>query len=682
MLSTSNYIARQFGVRAAMPGFIARKLCPNLKIVPPDFEKYRTASSLAQDVFRSFDPNFRMMSLDEAYLDLSVHMSERQSSSAEWRTVHFKDDNGLKTAKVFDKDIQSAVEEMRFRVFVATKLTCSAGIASNCLLAKICSDKNKPNGQFCLESNREDIVNFMKDLSIRSVNGIGKVTESLLNGLGVKTCGDLFDKRNELFLLFSKTSFQYFLRVSLGVGAVPDPDDGKEERKSMSCERTFKPLSEKEELIAVIKSLSDELSHDLSKANLYGQSLTLKIKLSSFVIKTRAVILPYALHDAESMFNFGRKILDRFLTELKNKQFSVRLMGLRMAKFAKKGTVSSSKKSVSNNTSIDKLIGRCNRDSITVKRQAEPDLESQTNINLDPLNGGVSEDKFNGLHETTTQKDVDDKEDARCLMEQSGCLFDEENVENKMPELDTLVESVELDSGAMRDEQFGEKNGADHNQIVQEINSQDTIAIIKQNTKPDYKNTLITSSRVSIKNVEANETNNANLIPKEAEQSNSNPVPLNSTIFERNVVDQQPGTSREFDMEQDIETNDEDGIYCPICGQLVPADVEINAHVDNCLAVIEVRNVLKEQAGHSNARTKTIVGKATNATKNEQRSPKDEKHKTTKKRSRGDFSSKGLSSTSNVNDSSANKKRHKNDKGTTIEKSDSQASLNTFLRRR
>ena len=89
MLSTSNYIARQYGVRAAMPGFIARKLCPELNIVAPDFDKYRSASNLVQDVFRRFDPNFRMVSLDEAYLDLSVHMSQRDTSTEEERTVEY-----------------------------------------------------------------------------------------------------------------------------------------------------------------------------------------------------------------------------------------------------------------------------------------------------------------------------------------------------------------------------------------------------------------------------------------------------------------------------------------------------------------------------------------------------------------------------------------------------------------
>ena len=143
----------------------------------------------------------------------------------------------------FGTDIEQAVLELRQRVYTKTKLTCSAGIAANCLLAKVCSDRNKPNGQFYLRHNRNDVISFMKELPIRSINGIGKVTESILKALDVHNCGDMFEKRNELFLLFSKSTFQYFLRVALGVGAIPDPEaDGKSERKSMSCERTFKVI--------------------------------------------------------------------------------------------------------------------------------------------------------------------------------------------------------------------------------------------------------------------------------------------------------------------------------------------------------------------------------------------------------------------------------------------------------
>lgn len=88
------------------------------------------------------------------------------------------------------------------------------------MLAKICSDRNKPNGQFLLEANREAVMEFIRPLPIRKISGIGNVTEQLLGGaLGITTCADLWDKRELLALLFSESSYIYFLRVALGIGS-------------------------------------------------------------------------------------------------------------------------------------------------------------------------------------------------------------------------------------------------------------------------------------------------------------------------------------------------------------------------------------------------------------------------------------------------------------------------------
>lgn len=132
-----------------------------------------------------------------------------------------------------------------------TKLTASAGIAPNTLLAKVASDMRKPNGQFLLKSSRDKVLEFTRGLSIRKVDlepmnflflqymfqitGIGKVTEKLLNALGIHTCKDLFEKRALLLLLFSSTMSNYFLRVSVGIGSTVLENDS--ERKSISTER-------------------------------------------------------------------------------------------------------------------------------------------------------------------------------------------------------------------------------------------------------------------------------------------------------------------------------------------------------------------------------------------------------------------------------------------------------------
>lgn len=111
MLSTSNYLARKFGVRAGMPGFIARKLCPQLVIVPTNFEKYGAISKEIHEVFKRYDPNFSSVSLDEAYLDITDHLENIN---------RLKSDLDMVTA-------EEVTQEIRDGIFDRVKLTASAG---------------------------------------------------------------------------------------------------------------------------------------------------------------------------------------------------------------------------------------------------------------------------------------------------------------------------------------------------------------------------------------------------------------------------------------------------------------------------------------------------------------------------------------------------------------------------
>lgn len=193
MLSTSNYAARRFGVRAAMPGFIARKLCPKLVIVRPNFDKYKAVSAVVGAVFARYDPGYAAMSLDEAYLDITDFLANDHN-------LRLPDELKSRT------HAELVVEDIRAEIFADTQLTASAGIAPNTFLAKVCSDMNKPNGQFYLKPDLEVIRSFVKGLPVRKACGIGKVTEELLSGLGIVTCEDLFNQRALLSVLFKVTS--------------------------------------------------------------------------------------------------------------------------------------------------------------------------------------------------------------------------------------------------------------------------------------------------------------------------------------------------------------------------------------------------------------------------------------------------------------------------------------------
>ncbi|XP_032000878.1 DNA polymerase kappa isoform X1 [Hylobates moloch] len=382
MLSTSNYHARRFGVRAAMPGFIAKRLCPQLIIVPPNFDKYQAVSKEVKEILADYDPNFMAMSLDEAYLNITKHLEERQNWPEDKRRyfikmgnsvendnpgkevnklsehersispllfeespsdlqppgdpfqVNFEEQNNpqiLQNSVVFGTSAEEVVKEIRFRIEQKTTLTASAGIAPNTMLAKVCSDKNKPNGQYQILPNRQAVMDFIKDLPIRKVSGIGKVTEKMLKALGIITCTELYQQRALLSLLFSETSWHYFLHISLGLGSTHLTRDG--ERKSMSVERTFSEINKAEEQYSLCQELCSELAQDLQKERLKGRTVTIKLKNVNFEVKTRASTVSSVVSTAEEIFAIAKELLKTEIDADFPHPLRLRLMGVRISSF-------------------------------------------------------------------------------------------------------------------------------------------------------------------------------------------------------------------------------------------------------------------------------------------------------------------------------------------------------------
>lgn len=382
MLSTSNYHARRFGVRAAMPGFIAKRLCPQLIIIPPNFDKYRAVSREVKEILADYDPNFMAMSLDEAYLNITKHLQERQNWPEDKRKYFIKTEESvendnpgkevnklsehersispllfedsppdlqtpgntsqgnteeqnnpqiLQNSVVFGTSAEEVVKEIRFRIEQKTTLTASAGIAPNTMLAKVCSDKNKPNGQYQILPNRQAVMDFIKDLPIRKVSGIGKVTEKMLKALGIITCTELYQQRALLSLLFSETSWHYFLHISLGLGSTHLARDA--ERKSMSVERTFSEISKAEEQYSLCQELCSELAQDLQKEGLKGRTVTIKLKNVNFEVKTRAYTVSSVVSTAKEIFAIAKELLKTEIDADFPHPLRLRLMGVRLSSF-------------------------------------------------------------------------------------------------------------------------------------------------------------------------------------------------------------------------------------------------------------------------------------------------------------------------------------------------------------
>ncbi|XP_009873491.1 PREDICTED: DNA polymerase kappa, partial [Apaloderma vittatum] len=240
-------------------------------------------------------------------------------------------DQSAENSVVFGTSAEEVVKEIRFRIEQKTQLTASAGIAPNTMLAKMCSDRNKPNGQCRIAPERQAVLDFVKDLPIRKVPGIGKVTEKMLKALGIVTCSELYQQRALLSLLFSEASWRHFLDISLGLGSTHLEKDG--ERKSMSTERTFSEINTAEDQYSLCRELCKDLAQELQKKGLKGKTVTLKLKNVNFEVKTRASTVLSSVSTEEEIFAVAKDLLGTEIDSVAPRPLRLRLMGIRVSGF-------------------------------------------------------------------------------------------------------------------------------------------------------------------------------------------------------------------------------------------------------------------------------------------------------------------------------------------------------------
>jgi DNA polymerase kappa len=303
VLTTCNYVARKFGCRSGMAGFVAKRLCPQLIQIPLNFDKYTAKAQEVREIIVDYDPRFESASIDEAYLNITEYCEKN------------------------DIDPEEAVEQLRREVHEKTKITISAGIAANAKLAKICSNMNKPNGQYCLPRDRNTIMAFMRELPTRKVNGIGRVFERELDAIGVKTCGDIYAYRQYLSKLFGDKAFAFLMQCYLGLGRTKIQPAEEYERKSVGTESTFGEMSSPVDLRNKLRATAEELEKDMLRTQFKGRTLCLKVKLHTFEVFTRQVIPPKAIYLADDLYRYSLPILTKLEQEFPG--MKLRLMGLR-----------------------------------------------------------------------------------------------------------------------------------------------------------------------------------------------------------------------------------------------------------------------------------------------------------------------------------------------------------------
>jgi DNA polymerase-4 len=285
VLTTCNYEARAFGVRSAMPTFMALQRCPDLIVLPTRFDVYRREAAIVRDILHRFSPLVEPLSLDEAYLDVSSQPGPAATLA----------------------------QTIRDLIFEKTKLTASAGIGPNKLIAKIASTMRKPNGQ--LEVTPAEVAEFMVNLPVREIWGIGEKTEKRLQELGAKTCGELQRfSRAELVELFGKFGSELF---DLCRGIDDRPVEPDRPRKSLSTEETFvSDLETLEQCEERLGELFEELMADLAQKETERRvwKIFVKLKFADFTRTTaeRAGLQPtlraFQSLLAEAFARTGKKV--------------------------------------------------------------------------------------------------------------------------------------------------------------------------------------------------------------------------------------------------------------------------------------------------------------------------------------------------------------------------------------
>jgi DNA polymerase-4 len=315
VVSAASYEARKFGVRSAMSGQQAKRLCPELIFVRPRFDRYTEISKHIRAIFYNYTDLIEPLSLDEAYLDVTENKKGNPSATL-------------------------IAQEIRERIYQETGLTASAGISINKFVAKIASDYNKPNGQKTV--NPEDVLDFMEQLDIRKFFGIGKVTAEKMYQLGIFTGADLKTKSLEYLDKHFGKSGRYYYHVVRGLHSSEVKPNRI--RKSLAAERTFSEnLSSEIFMLEKLDHIAEEVSRRLTKSKVAGKTITLKIKYSDFTLQTRSKTLSYFISDKTLIFETAKDLL--YQESLSN---SVRLLGISISNLnTEKATKKQEQKSVS-----------------------------------------------------------------------------------------------------------------------------------------------------------------------------------------------------------------------------------------------------------------------------------------------------------------------------------------------
>lgn len=297
VVAAASYEARRYGIHSAMPSVTALRKCPHLIFVTPRFDHYRNISNQIMQIFLEYTDKVEPLSLDEAFLDVTVNHKGNHSATL-------------------------IAKEIKQKILNRTWLTASAGVSYNKFLAKIASDYKKPDGLFVIEPAEAEL--FVEKLPVNKFFGVGKVTAARMEEMGIKTGADLKQwSESDLVHEFGKAGIAYY-HFARGI------DDREVEservRKSLGAEETFtEDLAEMVDILAALDQLAAEVHRRADKKKFLARTLTLKIKYADFTVITRSRTLANYIRTYRQLFELGKELLLQ-VDDLHEQK--IRLMGL------------------------------------------------------------------------------------------------------------------------------------------------------------------------------------------------------------------------------------------------------------------------------------------------------------------------------------------------------------------
>ena len=296
VVTTASYEARRYGVHSAQSVKAAKRLCPQLIMVEPHFQRYKEGSAMLHKIFHDYTDLVEPISLDEAFLDVTENK------------------RGMDMAVDIAREIKQ-------RIFDSTGLTASAGVSYCKFLAKIASDWRKPNGLTVIHPDRA--LDFIAQMKVEKLWGVGKKTAEKMHQMGIINGSDLRSQSLErLTSEFGKMG-KVFYNFARGID--DRPIIAEWERKSVSCERTFAhDIRQQNVAETELYNTVEELERRIAKNEFVGRTLSLKVKFQDFQQITRSVTVNKNLQTRDDILPLAKQLLE----QIDLNAHPIRLLGL------------------------------------------------------------------------------------------------------------------------------------------------------------------------------------------------------------------------------------------------------------------------------------------------------------------------------------------------------------------